>query len=348
MDNQIVESGNFNWSRLRIVGLVVCLCLYISIYVGYLLSNLIYESWNVNANQNYKMIQIHKKFSLKNIFKFLITYISNFLKNWGMRVVEKFPKALQAIDQILDALQILIKKLKLLDTLQILINLIKELKLTRFKFGFKFKFKSKYLNRRLKYYYKLLKEFFITFDKALGTLTSFIKEVAFGATIIEFIIQSYNILLLLMSGSIALISLFYLLYFSLLGLILGFLLGVYTRNKGVYTRNKKIDVLMLLFLLQIFYIRDKSDFSDKLPCILLKPNEVNEFVTFSLETEEHSQINLLKILLILIIWLRESSLKPEIPFPILGDPSVLIDIDIIFNEFPNYEELLKFYPKKAV
>jgi hypothetical protein len=245
-----------------------------------------------------------------------------------MRVVEKFPKALQATDQILDALQILI-------------NLIKELKLTRFKFGFKFKFKSKYLNRRLKYYYKLLKEFFITFDKALGTLTSFIKKVAFGATIIEFIIQSYNILLLLMSGSIALISLFYLLYFSLLGLILGFLLGV-------YTRNKKIDVLMLLFLLQIFYIRDKSDFSDKLPCILLKPNEVNEFVTFSLETEEHSQINLLKILLILIIWLRESSLKPEIPFPILGDPSVLIDIDIIFNEFPNYEELLKFYPKKAV
>jgi hypothetical protein len=78
MNNQIIESRNFNWSRLRIVGLVVCLCLYISIYVGYLLSNLIYESWNVNANQNYKMIQIHKKFSLKNIFKFLITYISNF------------------------------------------------------------------------------------------------------------------------------------------------------------------------------------------------------------------------------------------------------------------------------
>lgn len=321
--NELVKNVNLNWSELRVIGLLICLCLYISIYVGYFLSNLIYDFLSAIPNRNfYKMIQFRKKLDLKSIFAFLISYISKFLKNWGMRIVEKFPTALDAIDHILDALQILIKKLKL----------------TQFKFGFKFRFK--FLNRRKRYYYRLFKEFFsIVFD-SLAALISFIKEVGFGAAIIEFIIRCYNILLLLMTGSIALTSFMYVLYLSVLGLILGFLLGI-------YKRNKEMDVFMLLFLLELFYIMDKSDSSVKLPHILLEPNEVNQFSTFSVETEGNRQIGLFKILLIVIIWVRGSSLKPEIPFPILGDPSVLIDIDIILNEFPDYE-LLKFYLKKPV
>lgn len=344
MSNNLVKSVNFNWSQL---GVYLCLFISISFYAGYSLANLIYDLydfWSANDNQNYRRIQIRKKFYLKNILKFL----SNFLKKWGMRVVKKFTQALTAIDQILEALQIFIKKLKFLDTRQILINLIKELKSTRFKFETKPKFK--YLNRRFRYYYRLFKEFIITLSKALGTVSSFIKEVGFGAAIIEFIIQCYNILSLLMSESLAIRSLLYLLYFSLLGLILGLLFGVFKRNKK---RNKKIDdlILMLLFLLQIFYMMNKSDFSEKLPFISLDSNEVNGFAIFPLETEEYkeySQINLFKILLILIIWLRKPSLTGEIPLPILEDPSVLIDIDIIFNDSPNYKELFKIYPKKSI
>ena len=112
--------------------------------------------------------------------------------------------------------------------------------------------------------------------------------------------------------------------------MLGFLLGLVYRRK-----DKKIDdryVFFLLLLLNIFY-------NNGFDTVLLEPlrirslesNNIEEFSKFSLQAFELSNSRPFKL------FLRESVEKPQIPFPLLGDPFISIDVDFLFEESTNYE-----------
>jgi hypothetical protein len=193
-----------------------------------------------------KSIQFRKKFNLENIKKFVISYIFKFFENWIKRIVEKYLLVRVAIDEV-----------------------IKALKISRNKFKSIFKFK---------YNFRLLKKLLPIFWEAFKVAVSLIKEVFFVHNIIEFLIKWKQFILFLMSESVLITRVIYILYIILLGLfgiLLGFLLGVYRREDDIY-------IFILLFLLQILY-NDGFDYG------LLKPNKVDQFSKFSFKTIE--QIN---------------------------------------------------------
>ena len=129
-----------------------------------------------------------------------------------------------------------------------------------------------------------------------------------------------------MSESVLITRVIYILYIILLGLfgiLLGFLLGVYSRNDDIY-------VFTLLLLLKMLYING-FDY------VLLKPNKVDPFPIFSLKSIEQIDPRPLKITL------KEPEQIP-LPFLIIEDPLVFIDTEVLWDESTNYQfELFKFY-----
>ena len=127
----------------------------------------------------------------------------------------------------------------------------------------------------------------------------------------------------------------YLILLGIFGVLLGFLLGVYRREDDIY-------VFILLLLLKILY---NNGFDDVLLEPLrnlylrsLEPRNIEEFSKFSLQVFEPSNSRPFKL------FLGESVEKPQIPFPLLGDPFISIDVDFLFEESTNYEfELFRFY-----
>ena len=70
----------------------------------------------------------------------------------------------------------------------------------------------------------------------------------------------------------------------------------------------------------------------------IEPNTAEEFSNFSLKGIEQIDPRPLKITL------KKPDQRPQIPFPVLGDPFVKIEIDFILDESTNYEfELFQFY-----
>jgi hypothetical protein len=106
-------------------------------------------------------------------------------------------------------------------------------------------------------------------------------------------------------------------------MLLGFLLGVYSRKDDIY-------VFILLLLLKMLYNKG-FDYD------LLKPNKVDQFYKFSLKTIE--QINPRPSRLIL----KQPDQIP-LPFLIIEDPFVFIETKVLFDESINYAfELFIFY-----
>jgi hypothetical protein len=129
-----------------------------------------------------------------------------------------------------------------------------------------------------------------------------------------------------MSESVLITRVIYILYIillSLFGILLGFLLGVYSRKDDIY-------VFILLLLLKMLYNK-RFDYD------LLKPNKVDQFYKFSLKTSE--QINPRPSRLIL----KQPDQIP-LPFLIIEDPFVFIETKVLFDESINYAfELFRFY-----
>jgi hypothetical protein len=179
---------------------------YLSICFGYFLSKIFFNFFDeINKTDLSKSIQFRKKFNLENIKKFVISYILKFFENWIKRIGDKCLLVLAAIDEV-----------------------IKALKISRNKFKSIFKFK---------YNFRLLKKLLPIFSEAFKIAVSLINEVFFVHNIIEFLIKWKQFILFLMSESVLITRVLYILYIILLGLfgiLLGFLLGVYSRNDDIY------------------------------------------------------------------------------------------------------------------
>ena len=195
--------------------------------------------------------------------------------------------------------------------------MIKALKISRNKFKSIFKFK---------YNFRLLKNLLPIFWEAFQIVGSLINEVFFVHSIIKFLIKWKQFLLFLMSESVLITRVLYILYIILLGLfgiLLGFLLGVYRRKDDIY-------VFILLFLLKMLY-NNGFDF------VLLKPNKVDQFSKFSLKTIEQINPRPLRLML------KKTDQIP-LPFLIIEDPLVFIETEVLWEEPINYKfQLFKFY-----
>lgn len=293
-----VKSQNLNSKSLSILFLIACYWVYLSICFGYFLSKIFFNFFDeINKTDLSKSIQFRKKFSFKNIIKIIISYILKFFENWIKRIGDKCLLVLAAIDEVIKALKISRKK-----------------------------FKSIF---RFKYNFRLLKKLLPIFLEAFKIAVSLINEVFFVHNLIEFLIKWKQFILYLMSESVLITRVIYILYIILLGLfgiLLGFLLGVYSRNDDIY-------VFILLLLLKMLYING-FDY------VLLKPNEVDQFSKFSLKKIEQMDPRPLKMTL------TELDQSPPIPLPILiiKDPFVFIETEVLWDKSTNYEfELYRFY-----
>jgi hypothetical protein len=290
-----LKNKNLSSESLIILFSIACYWFYLSICFGYFLSKIFYNFFDeINKPDLSKSIQFRKKFNLENIKKFVISYILKFFENWTKRIGKKSLLVLAAIDEV-----------------------IKALKISRNKFKSIFKFK---------YNFRQLKKLLPIFWEAFQIVVSLINEVFLVHSIIKFLIKWKQFILFLMSESVLITRVIYILYIillSLFGMLLGFLLGVYSRKDDIY-------VFILLLLLKMLYNKG-FDYD------LLKPNKVDHFYKFSLKTIE--QINPRPSRLIL----KQPDQIP-LPFLIIEDPFVFIETKVLFDESINYAfELFIFY-----
>ena len=76
-------------------------------------------------------------------------------------------------------------------------------------------------------------------------------------------------------------------------------------------------------------------YNNGLGYVLLEPEKIGQLSTFSLKTIEQINPRPSKL------FLGESVEKPQILFPLLGDPCISIDFDFLFEEPKNSK--FKFY-----
>ena len=151
---------------------------------------------------------------------------------------------------------------------------------------------------------------------------SLINEIFLYWNRIKWLNQWNNLIRLLMNESVILSTSIYFLLFIFLG-IFGLLLGLLL---GLYKNSNEIFIFLILILLKI-----------------IVPNELNNNVSdldriFPFEFLKFTNPSSSKI------FLKKSFEEAEIPFPILGDPIVPIDIDVSFYEFKHFQfQLFYFY-----
>ena len=291
-----LQTQNFSLKFFTPLFLIVCYWFYLNICFGFFLSKIFYNFFDtINKSSFYKTIKFRKKFSFKNIIKTVSEFFWKLIKNWFIRIGQKFLLLMDAIDQVIKALKIFRKK---------------------FKSIFKFK-----------YNFRLLKNLLPIFWETFLIYCSLVKEILFLPNLFYWLIEWRNFIQLLMKESVFITRIVYVLYMIILGLfgvLLGFFLGVYRRKDDIY-------VFTLLFLLELIY-------NNGLDYVLLEPNKAEPFSKFSLKTIEQINPRPSKL------FLGELVEKPQIPFPLLEDPSISIDIDFLFEESTNYEfELFRFY-----
>ena len=152
--------------------------------------------------------------------------------------------------------------------------MIKALKICRKKFKSILKFKRNF---------RLLKNLLLIFWNIFLIFCSFVNEILFLNNIINWVIQLMNFIRLLMSESVLITRVIYILYIILLGLfgiLLGFLLGV-------YRREDEINAFLLLLLLKIIYKNGFDEVSlEYLHDLSLKTNTAEPFSKFSLKSIE--------------------------------------------------------------
>jgi hypothetical protein len=194
-----LQNQNFSLKFLTPLFLVVCYWFYLSICFGYFLSKIFFNFFDeINKTDLSKSIQFRKKFSLKNIIKIIIDFFRKLIKNWFIRIRDKFLFLIAAINKVIKALKICRKKFK---------------SILKFKHNF-----------------RLLKNLLPIFWKTFLIFCSFMNEIFFLHNIIKWIIQLMNFIRLLMKESLFITRIVYFLYLILLGIfriIIGFLLGPY-------------------------------------------------------------------------------------------------------------------------
>jgi hypothetical protein len=151
---------------------------------------------------------------------------------------------------------------------------------------------------------------------------SLMREIFWIYNFIDWVKKVVNFVSMAMEQSIFITRIIFILYLIILGLfgiLIGFLIGMYSAESKIY----------------IFYL---LELLDKYGLIyLLKLDHIEQFSTFSVQTVTQIEPALPKVLF-------KSNQKPKIPFPVLGDPFIWIEADLGLYESQGYKfELFKFY-----
>lgn len=281
---------------------IICYWLYLNLCLGYFLSNFFVSLVDeINKNNIAKIIQFRKKFGLKNLLKLIIDFVLKLIKNWFIRIRDKFLLLIDAIKRVIKALKIFRKKFKSI-----------------------LKFKSNF---------QRLKDLLLIIWQNRFVWRSVMSEIMFLKNLINWVIAVINLIRLLMNESLLITRIVYFLYLILLGvlgIIIGFLLGL-------YKREDEINPLLLLFLLIILYNYGFYDvLLEYLHNLYLESNTGDICSKFSLKSIEQIDPRPSKITF------KEPQQIP-LPFLIIEDPLVVIDIEILWDESTNYQfELFKF------
>jgi hypothetical protein len=232
--------------------LIVCYWFYFNICFGYSLSKIFYNFFDgFNKTSLSKSIKFRKKFNFKNIIKIIIDFFWKLIKNWFIRIGQKYLLLVNAINGLIIGVKIFLKKFK---------------SLLKFKHNF-----------------WPLKELLPIFWETFLIFCSLVNEILFLNNIINWVIQWTNFIRLLMKESVFITRITYGLYLILLGIfqvLLGFLLGFCRREDGIY-------VFLLLFLLKILYNNGFDDvLLEYLHDLSIEPSTTEQFSKFSLKTSE--------------------------------------------------------------
>ena len=184
-----------------------------------------------------------------------------------------------------------------------------------------FRFKPNF--RRFKILLNVFTETFLVF-------CSFIKEIFFFNNIVKWLIQWRNLIRLVMKESLSLTYALYFILLGLFGILVGFLLGLYRRLLG----KDEIDQIYLFWLLLFLHLLSQKEFEDTLLRnlsdsyrVYRAANIAEPFEKFSFEPLPQIESRPFKLIL------KEPEKIPQIPFPILNDPSVNVEIDFILYKF---------------
>lgn len=196
---------------------------------------------------------------------------------------------------------------------------------------------------KFKHKFRLINEILPLFKDTFLVYYSLVSEILFLNNLKNWIIQWTILIRFLMTESLFITSIVYGLYLILLaifGVLLGFLLGLYS----LYRREDDVYLFLLLLLLKILYNNGFDDvLLEPLRIRSLEPRKIEEFSNFSLKSIEQIDRHPLKIIL------TEPDQNIQIPLPVLTDPFVKIETYFIWDESTNYEfELFKFYINQTV
>jgi len=255
-------------------------------------------------------MKIRKKLNFKDLIKIIINFFWKLIKNWWIRIYDKYKLVKDTIKKWRKVFKIFRKKFK---------------PFSKFQRSFKI--------------LKLLLELSWYFIRLCFSLFC---EVFFIFSLIEWIkdwINFIRFLGFLVTESVFITGIFYSLCFVLLmifGVWLGFLFDVYREDEAIY-------LFTILLLLQIFYRNGfyhlLLEYLHNYDLSLESITGEQQFSKFSFKTVEKIQSRPLKIIL------KQPDKISQILLPILDNPFVKIDIEVILEESTNYQfEFFKFYP----
>ena len=200
-----LQNYNLSCKLLTTWFLIVCYYFYSCVCFGYFLSKIFYNFFDsINKTSIYNSIKLRKKFNFKNIIKIIIDFFWKLIKNWFRRIGQKYLLLIDAIDELIRAVKIFLKKFKSL-----------------------LKFKQNF--RLLKILLSIFWETFLIF-------CSLVKEILFLNNLLDWVIEWGNLIRLLMKEWVFITKFVYGLYLILryIWSIVGFLLGMCRRENEVY------------------------------------------------------------------------------------------------------------------
>lgn len=168
----------FQSKSLIILFSIVCYWFYLNVCFGFFLSKIFYNFFDeINKASLSKIIEFRKKFNFDNIKKSVFRYILKFFKDWIKRIGQKCLLLFEAINKVIKALKICSKKFK---------------SILKFKHNF-----------------RLLKNLLPIFWETFLIFCSLVNEILFLKNIRKWVIQSINLIRLLMNESVFITRILY-------------------------------------------------------------------------------------------------------------------------------------------
>jgi hypothetical protein len=302
---------------------------YRAICIGYCLSKIF------NGTKFSKNLKFKEKFSINNIRKIIYNFFLNLIKNWFVKMYEKFTELINSNKKGMVAVKIVKKKFKSVFKFKRNFRLLKHLfliywEIIRISFSFanEIIFIKNIVNWSMT---------FIKFSRKKSILSLFIDKIVYSLyvnNIVNWPFKLMNFIKFLMKESVVFYTLidtsayfFYLIIIGIFGIIVGVLIGLYKPEN---------EISPLIFLLLLIIINNECD-NILLEYLPLETNKTQPFFKFSSKIVKQIESRPLKITL-------KKTEQILLPFSIVEDPLVIIDQKVLWHESPDYQfKLFKFY-----